>query len=385
MRTESTGHLLRFAVLTHGGIAPYANGVHIPHLVETVRTLSTKADVEAFTLQFEGKPSAEYSIGNARVTIIPLEARAPLWNSVRMLVQEVLRAHRRSRFHLILGLWGFPAGIAAYIASRLAKVPNAVSFLGGETADVPSVGYGGMLRFPSRMLLTYLARHADQLHVLSGYQAYQLQQRGIRPHSLLVLPFGVSATRPSVSPPERSSSPRVLVHVANITEVKDQITLLKAFDIIRREVSVRLRIIGPDHRAGYIHDSVKHMGLSRYIEFTGQLTHAEVQEHLRSASLVIQTSRHESQGMVVVEAASHGIPVVTTRVGLGWDWEGLGILVSDPNDPVQIASQSLKILLHPEKYKHRVYKLIQISRQMSPEAFCDQIVARCRLREDRST
>ena len=63
------------------------------------------------------------------------------------------------------------------------------------------------------------------------------------------------------------------------------------------------------------------LGIRDRIEFLGPLPHADVLSHMRKAAMLVlpgirtATGREEGLGMVLLEAAATGLPVIGSRVG----------------------------------------------------------------------
>ena len=122
--------------------------------------------------------------------------------------------------------------------------------------------------------------------------------------------FAAPAARPA-GPPWR------LVHVANLNTVKDQPTLLAA---LRRAVDrlgdVHLDCVGEDTLHGQMQARARALGLEAHVAFHGFVPQDQLAAFYRRAHLHVLSSRHESQAVVVLEAAAAGLPTVGTRVGL---------------------------------------------------------------------
>lgn len=86
-----------------------------------------------------------------------------------------------------------------------------------------------------------------------------------------------------------------------------------AIDIARQLPEARFVIMGGDvpSEAGY-GDNIRRMAAGvANVEMKGRLSHSEVQEELRRASVMINTSDMEGFPNAYLEAWSHGVPVVT--------------------------------------------------------------------------
>lgn len=74
-----------------------------------------------------------------------------------------------------------------------------------------------------------------------------------------------------------------------------------------------LVIVGSGREEGALRDLVKELGLLEWVEFVGW---QNPKEYYGMADLVLFPSRYDGYGMVIVEALSAGIPVLSTDVGI---------------------------------------------------------------------
>jgi glycosyltransferase involved in cell wall biosynthesis len=103
--------------------------------------------------------------------------------------------------------------------------------------------------------------------------------------------------------------------------VKDQDTLLRAAAVLARSgVPFALDILGFDTLDGEIQRLAVSLGVSDCVTFHGFVPHAQLRPFFESADLLLVSSRHEADPVVVLEAAMAGVPTVGTAVGhiRGW-------------------------------------------------------------------
>ena len=88
--------------------------------------------------------------------------------------------------------------------------------------------------------------------------------------------------------------------------------LLKAFNQVRAaQPMLRLKLIGSgSEKGGQGHQWAIEQQLDGGVDFLGDLAYAQVQSHLRDASLLVHPSLEESFGMVLIEAMAKGVPVI---------------------------------------------------------------------------
>jgi glycosyltransferase involved in cell wall biosynthesis len=79
---------------------------------------------------------------------------------------------------------------------------------------------------------------------------------------------------------------------------------------------VTLDCIGEDTLRGDVQSRAQRAGLGAHVRFRGFVPPEELAPLYRSAHLHVVSSRYESQGVAVLEAAAAGLPTVGTAVGL---------------------------------------------------------------------
>lgn len=95
---------------------------------------------------------------------------------------------------------------------------------------------------------------------------------------------------------------------------------------VRKEFpDVTLTMVGPDK--GLLAETkalISQLGLNDYVEITGKVPNTELWKYYTTHSVYLNTTNTESFGVAVMEAASCGIPIVTTSVGeLPYLWKNM--------------------------------------------------------------
>jgi glycosyltransferase involved in cell wall biosynthesis len=262
----------------------------------------------------------------------------------------VLQDHRREPYDLVHGFWALPCGLAAVICSRIAGIPAVVSLMGAETAAISEMRYGNMRRWDLRTLTRATVNAADHVTCLSETQHRQMQMWGMSPRRAAVIPLGVDPerfpfVRKQLTPPFR------FLAVGHMNRVKDYPTMLRAFRTIIQQHDAVLRIVGADHLSGEIQRLAQSLGLAGKTQFVGTLPHDKLPSQYEWAQFLLHTSLHESQPVVVAEAASSGTVVCGTRVGLIADLESVCTIAVEPFDHQGLAEKVLGIIASPERYR----------------------------------
>jgi glycosyltransferase involved in cell wall biosynthesis len=164
------------------------------------------------------------------------------------------------------------------------------------------------------------------------------------------VPLGVDTSCFAAPVARPAGPPWRLIHVGSINRVKDQTTLLRGLRlIVDREPRVHLDWVGEDTLCGAMERLCAQLGLRSRVTFHGFKTSDEVAGLFRSAHLQILSSRHESQAVVVGEAAAAGVPTVGTRVGIVAELAPAAAWAVPVADPASLAEGVLALLDDPAR------------------------------------
>lgn len=307
---------LRIAVVIPGFVIE-RDDPGLPAVVDLIERLSAVHECHVVALRYP--PAREpYVVAGARVHPLGGGAMAGPVRRARILargVREVLVLHRRRRFDLIHALWADEAGAVASISGRLIRRPVVVSFLGGELARLPDIGYGAALGIGGRWTVSIALRGADLVTAGSGIARQMvLARRPSAPVALAPLGVDVSRFRPVGGAPAPATT---ILLVGSLEPVKDPATALRVFAALSAgRPSLRLEMVGDGRLRSELEADAERLGVRDRVSFPGQVPRAGMPERYRAAALLLVTSRHEGQSMAAVEAAASGVPVVGMRVGV---------------------------------------------------------------------
>ena len=125
-----------------------------------------------------------------------------------------------------------------------------------------------------------------------------------------IIPNGVAMpTRPSLRAP-RGDGRFVIGCVARLAPEKHHMMLL---DVIERLPDARLVLVGDGPERGRIEAAIAQRGLRARVELLG--ARSDVEQLWRGFDAVALTSQREGLPLALLEAMSHGLPVVATAVG----------------------------------------------------------------------
>lgn len=107
-----------------------------------------------------------------------------------------------------------------------------------------------------------------------------------------------------------------LIFVGRLEPVKRIDRILRALKIIKgSKKSVRLTLIGDGSQRTKLEEMAENLGVSDSVEFTGQVPHDKVPEHLNRSDIFVLSSRMENHPIALKEALACGVYAVAPNKG----------------------------------------------------------------------
>ncbi len=299
-----------------------AVGVDVEVLAPAYRGLGTHT-VDGVTVhRFRYAPSRIESLTHDQTTPDRIRER-PLYLALvpGYLASAVLAARRLARsgrFDLVHVHWPLPHVLPAWAARAAGGIPLVVTFHGVEltfarSAPVPFL----------RALLRRAIRTADAVTANSTYTAGLIRELYDRP--VEIIPFGSTvkaapgtAANPGASPAER---PFRLLFVGRLVERKGVHYLLDALAALRDGIDVRLDVVGEGSMRRALEDQAAALGLRDRVTFHGFVPDDALAERYRTADAFVLPATYDAKGdveglgVVLIEAAAFGLPLIGTAAG----------------------------------------------------------------------
>jgi glycosyltransferase involved in cell wall biosynthesis len=334
---------MRIAVIATGGFHPSGTEQVVPSWIALFGRLSAQHDVHVFVLRHLEKPTT-YQLKGFTVHDLGRPS-APfglgLWAQRRALTSAMTSA---GAFDLIHGLWGDPAGV---LATRMAKQfsrPSVVTCDSGEFVGFDDIGYGSQRTSRGRQRIAEAVRDASVVHVCAAVMADRVRSLGVTP---LIVPLGVEAPDSAVSFDE--GPPWRVLQVGSLSRVKNQMLLIEAIALVSKKLDVHLDLVGEDTLDGQLQAQARALGVADRVTFHGFVGYHSLAPIRARSHLYVQTSRHESAGVAVLEAAAAGIPILGTRVGYVADWAETGAHAIDTVEPEALSQEIIALLNDPAR------------------------------------
>jgi glycosyltransferase involved in cell wall biosynthesis len=334
----------KIAVIVPGGIDKPDSGFNLAPLSNLINQLSLTNDIHVYSLVRLINDNEPFQCGNAKVKFLHARHNDSFLRKLWLLFTHVRQGMKMYQYDLLHGLWGMPTGFAAVVMGKIYKTKSIVSLMGAETANIPTIDYGNMQYAVQRSITLWTCRHADILIVLTEYQKQQLKYLGVLRTDIHKIPIGVDKNFFNCHVKNSMTTPLKLLAVGNLNKVKNQSVLLKSFKKIFTEINAELDIVGPDYLNGELQLLASELELYGNIRFHGMINHNKMKQFYENADILLHTSLHEAQGIVVAEAAATGVVICGTNVGLISDFYPDKSVAVEIGDADALATEVLKLI-----------------------------------------
>lgn len=179
----------------------------------------------------------------------------------------------------------------------------------------------------------------------------------------------------------RAGGPSVVLSVGNLVRAKDHITLIRAFELVRREIPAHLLILGEGKERQRLEALTKELEIDNFVSIPG--FEENPYKYMACASVFVLSSRWEALPTVLIEALACGVPIVSTNCCGGvreilQDGE-YGILVP-VGDIEQLAASIVRAIKYPGDSSRRIHRSEQFGAERITkqylELFVDSIMKR---------
>lgn len=337
---------MRIALVVPGGVDRSGTTRVIPALLSLIERLARRHEVHVFALRQEDAPGT-WPLRGATVHNLGLPERGLPGTGLLRAAPGLARSlSEAGPFDVVQAFWAGTPAVLAALATLRSGTPLVVHVAGGEFAQLPGIGYGGLLHLRERLKSGFALSRAVRVTCGSRFLQARLADAGVEAR---VVPLGAEASLFSPGAPE-DRDPCRLLQVASLNLVKDQATLLRALRrVVDEEPRATLDLAGEDTLGGAVQAEAARLGLGSRVTFHGALPSVGLVPLFRRSALFVQTSLHEAQGVAVLEAALSGLPTAGTCVGLVADLAPGAALAVPPGDDAALAAGILSLLRDRER------------------------------------
>ena len=203
------------------------------------------------------------------------------------------------------------------------RVPYVLSCHGEYTYRTESWDWSVLRRIYEAGFGQKLVNNASKLHALSEFEVNQYLASGIRREKIEIIPNGVNpqdfldiSLTSFFRKTYGLNEEKIVLYLGRLHKEKGIDTLVRSFALLSKKMeAVKLVIAGPDDDfLSSLKGIVDELNLIDKVIFTGSLNRKQVLAAYNCANVVVYASFHEGFGIVPLEAAIMGRPVVVSDV-----------------------------------------------------------------------
>ena len=178
---------------------------------------------------------------------------------------------------------------------------------------------------------------------------------------LVVIPNMVDTDYFNLPVNKRENQPFIFLSIGTLEMVKGYDTLLKAFAEFtdKTEGEFFLRIGGKGGELKNLKALARDLAIEDRVSFTGHISKERVRDEMHRSNVFISSSRFESFGVALIEAASTGLPLIATKSGgpesIVNNVNGFTCQTDDPS--------SLEELMRKAYFNYKEFNQIQIRQE----------------------
>jgi glycosyltransferase involved in cell wall biosynthesis len=174
-----------------------------------------------------------------------------------------------------------------------------------------------------RLLVSLMYPWADRIVAVSRETAQDLSKFGRIPvekiraiyNPVISDYISLQANEAVAHPFYQQGHPPLILGAGRLTPQKDFGTLIRAFDIVRRQIPAQLLILGEGDARGELEDLIRSFGLSDKVDLPGYVKNPFA--YMKKSNVFVLSSRWEGLPNVLLQALACGCPVVSTDCPTG--------------------------------------------------------------------
>ena len=221
-----------------------------------------------------------------------------------------------TRWHAMIGSWGFPDAVATAAVAVLTSTPALMKVHGTDVNEYLHVP-------PKRWQILAAARRCSAVMSVSGALRAQLVEAGVDAGRAHVIYNGVDAAifHPADQAAARqrlgvAADERVLLFIGNLKLAKGCVDLLEGFICMAAsQPRATLVFVGGGEAHGRLMERAAEAGLAHRVRLLGKVDHTLLPVWFAASDLLCLPSHNEGVPNVVLEAMACGVPVVASTVG----------------------------------------------------------------------
>lgn len=214
----------------------------------------------------------------------------------------------------IVNTWfAIPSGVFASLIAKIFSCPATLTLCGGDVYD-PVKKMAPNNNPVSRQLVKFALKSHDAVTAISNDLADRAKKDLGYDKDIEVVPMGYEPREVSIATFRPEPTPFKVITICRLVERKGVMSVIQALAALKTFNFV-YHIIGDGPQREALEQEVRKLDLEGKVVFEGYVTDTKKEELILAADIFILCSFHEGQCQAILEAAAHGLPIVTGDVG----------------------------------------------------------------------
>jgi glycosyltransferase involved in cell wall biosynthesis len=281
---------------------------------------------------------------------------------IRKFIKDIIKINM-SRVRIIHAHSVYPAGMLSQALSKKYNIPYFVQYHGLDTLNITNgrVLSGKFKDMNNSYMKKLYKEIVDEANLNIGVSQKVINelynQSKTSNNNFYILYNGVDPVKFYKIQGKYIRNIYTIGCIGNFIEIKGQIILLKALDLIAKQglEQIKLKFIGTGPNLSICKKYVKDHNLELYVEFLSEIDHSKLNNFYSGIDLFILPSYYEALGCVYMEALHIGLPIIAIK---GQGIEELlcrsdrGLMLIDKNDyrGLAVKIETIKSLNNFNKY-----------------------------------
>ena len=192
------------------------------------------------------------------------------------------------------------------------KLKHKIPYVISEHWDIFQIQHHYRISFAKKFIIKLIASKVSYLLPVSNDLKVGLEKLGI---SAQIKTIGNVVDVVLFSVPSKKEELFTFLHISNLVSLKNPETIIRvAAKLYQNYAQFQLKI-GGDGNLDELNNWIEKYNAKSFSETFGMISHEEVAEKMKQAHCFVLFSNSETQGIVLLEAFSAGVPVIATNVG----------------------------------------------------------------------
>ncbi|MCO5260779.1 MAG: glycosyltransferase family 4 protein [Crocinitomicaceae bacterium] len=309
----------------------------------------------------ERKPTNDSSFSFDYINVFYHRSKNPIKNHFAKKQALKLAFSTIKGISIIHGHVSYPGGWMFVLAKKMFNCPLVLTEHGSYFSATVK------WKFPMSYIVQKTINSADKVIAVSSFLARFITQRFPQLEvSVVGNPIVVDVfNKPSIP----SESIRFL-HISTLDEIKNAMPIIDAFErVLQRYPSAYLTIVSDEDYTRY-KELVVERKMEENVSFFGPVKHEEIPTFYQQADCFVLNSNFETFSIVIAEAWSSGIPVISTPVGIAYEKNEQSLIQVDGSSESLVNAISYFI---DNKEKYQSNEIKECALPFSSTAFIEKI------------